>query len=117
MCNKAILLLVRNEMPKPSAFAGLTAEIASEEESNPSLTVSKRSTEPARPRRGRRRNDEPLTPGTREMRKAMTFFFPPEVSEALREIAFHERTTKQALVGEAIDLLMKNRNRHPFGAR
>ena len=74
-------------------------------------------TEPKRAKRGPRPVERRGEPGLRETRKAMTVYFPPEVSKGLRAIALEEDTTLQALVGEAIDLLMLKRGKRPFGAR
>jgi len=35
----------------------------------------------------------------------------------LRVLAIKENTTVQALVGEALDMLMRARSKHPFGER
>ena len=73
--------------------------------------------EPVRAKRGPRPIEQRGEPGLRETRKAMTVYFPPEVSKGLRAIALEEDTTMQAIVGEAIDLLMQKRGKPPFGAR
>lgn len=43
--------------------------------------------------------------------------FSPAVQKALRQMALDEGTTVQALIGEAFDLLMRDRGKHPFGER
>lgn len=43
--------------------------------------------------------------------------FSPAVQKALRQMALDEGTTVQALIGEAFDLLMRERGKHPFGER
>ncbi len=43
--------------------------------------------------------------------------FSPAVQKALRQLALDEGTTVQALIGEAFDLLMRDRGKHPFGER
>lgn len=53
----------------------------------------------------------------REGKKAVVGYFSPSVNRALRSVAADEDTTVQALLGEAIDLLMRARGRHPFGER
>ena len=53
----------------------------------------------------------------RQGKKALIAYFTPSVSKALRQIALDEDTTMQALLGEAIDLLMRDRGKHPFGER
>ncbi len=47
----------------------------------------------------------------------MTAYFKPGVSKWLRELAAREETTVNALVGEALDLLRRARDEHPFGER
>lgn len=75
------------------------------------------------PRRGRAKPTAaiPPTPAgrakAREGKKAVVGYFSAGVSRALRGLAADEDTTVQALLGEAIDLLMRARNRHPFGER
>lgn len=70
---------------------------------------------------GRAKRGRPTKSGggelAREGRVGMTVFYPPEVRTALRQLSLDETTTVQALVGEAIDLLMRSRGKHPFGAR
>ena len=50
-------------------------------------------------------------------KKALIAYFSPGVSKALRLMALEEETSMQALLGEAIDLLMRERGKHPFGER
>ena len=56
-------------------------------------------------------------PRHRQGKKALIAYFSPSVSKALRQMALDEDTTMQALLGEAIDLLMRDRGKHPFGER
>lgn len=44
-------------------------------------------------------------------------YFGPEVRRGLHQLALDEGATIQGLVGEALDLLMRSRGRHPFGER
>jgi hypothetical protein len=55
--------------------------------------------------------------GGREGKKALIAYFTPEVSKAIGILAINEDTTIQALIGEAIDLLMESRGKHRFGER
>jgi len=59
----------------------------------------------------------PSYPKHRQGKKALIAYFPPNVSKALRQMALDEDTTMQALLGEAVDLLMRARGKHPFGER
>ncbi|MBB3345967.1 ribbon-helix-helix domain-containing protein [Sphingomonas sp. BK069] len=54
---------------------------------------------------------------SRRGKKAVSAYFSPEVSRALNVLAAENETTLQALMGEAIDLLMRQYGRHPFGER
>ena len=56
-------------------------------------------------------------PKHRQGKKALIAYFSPGVSKALRQMALDEDTTMQSLLGEAIDLLMRDRGKHPFGER
>ena len=53
----------------------------------------------------------------REGKKGVLGHFSPELSRALNILAIEEGTTVQALMGEAFDLLMRARGKHPFGER
>jgi hypothetical protein len=53
----------------------------------------------------------------REGKKGILGHFSPELSRALNIMAIEEGTTVQALMGEAFDLLMRARGKHPFGER
>ena len=54
---------------------------------------------------------------TREGKKGILGHFSPELSRALNIMAIEEGSTVQALMGEAFDLLMRARGKHPFGER
>lgn len=56
-------------------------------------------------------------PKHRQGKKALIAYFSPSVSKALRQMALDEDSTMQALLGEAIDMLMRERGKHPFGER
>jgi hypothetical protein len=53
----------------------------------------------------------------REGKKGILGHFSPELSRALNIMAIEEGRTVQALMGEAFDLLMRARGKHPFGER
>ena len=53
----------------------------------------------------------------REGKKGILGHFSPELSRALNIMAIEEGTTVQALMGEAFDLLMRARGKHPFGEK
>jgi hypothetical protein len=54
---------------------------------------------------------------SREGKKGILGHFSPELSRTLNIMAIEEGTTVQALMGEAFDLLMRTRGKHPFGER
>lgn len=53
----------------------------------------------------------------REGKKAVVGYFSQDMSRELRQLALDEGSSVQALLGEAIDLLMRQRGKHPFGER
>jgi len=64
---------------------------------------------------------EPPTPkaarNPREGKKAVVGYFSPSVSKGLHQLALDNDTSIQALIGEAIDDLMRKHGKHPFGER
>jgi hypothetical protein len=59
----------------------------------------------------------PPRAAARAGKKAVSAYFSPEVSRGLNVLAAENGTTLQALMGEAIDLLMRQYGKHPFGER
>lgn len=59
----------------------------------------------------------PLRTPNRQGKKAVSAYFSPDVSRGLNILAAEQGTTLQALLGEAIDLLMRQHGKHPFGER
>jgi hypothetical protein len=53
----------------------------------------------------------------REGKKAVVGYFSPNVSRGLRMLAIETNSNVQALLGEAIDELMRKYHKHPFGER
>lgn len=53
----------------------------------------------------------------REGKKAIVGYFSEDMSRQIRVMAIEENATVQALVGEALDMLMRARGKHPFGER
>lgn len=81
---------------------------------NAFANVAEREAKPAPPPAG----DTPQSyPKHRQGKKALIAYFSPGVSKALRQMALDEDSTMQSLLGEAIDLLMRDRGKHPFGER
>ena len=50
-------------------------------------------------------------------KKPVIGYFSEDLSKALGRMRIDEGTTLQALLGEAIDLLMEKRGKHAFGER
>jgi hypothetical protein len=50
-------------------------------------------------------------------KKAVSGYFSPEMSQALHTLALNQRTSLQALMGEAFDDLLRKYGKHPFGER
>jgi hypothetical protein len=50
-------------------------------------------------------------------KKAVSGYFSPEMSHALHMLALDQRTSLQALMGEAFDDLLRKYGKHPFGER
>jgi len=70
------------------------------------IEAEKAAVAPAPPRR-----DANPKSGGREGKKALIAYFSPQVSKTLGRMAIDEDTTMQALIGEAIDLLMDSRGK------
>jgi len=59
----------------------------------------------------------PKSRNPREGKKAVVGYFSPAVSRALHQLALDTDASIQALLGEAIDDLMRKHGKHPFGER
>jgi len=55
--------------------------------------------------------------GTRAGKRTVAGHFSPELRKALHQMVVDENSSVQSLLGEAIDLLMRERGKHPFGER
>lgn len=53
----------------------------------------------------------------RQGKHGLVGYFSPDLMRAMRMLAAEEDKTIQALLGEAIDHLMRDRGKHPFGER
>jgi hypothetical protein len=68
-------------------------------------------------------NDQPVAPRTstrakaREGKRAVVGYFSPDLQRTLNIMATERDTTLQAILGEAIDLWLREQGRHPFGER
>ena len=50
-------------------------------------------------------------------KRALVGYFSPELSRTLNVLATERDTTLQAILGEAIDLWLREQGKHPFGER
>jgi hypothetical protein len=50
-------------------------------------------------------------------KRALVGYFSPELSRTLNVMATERDTTLQAILGEAIDLWLRENGKHPFGER
>jgi hypothetical protein len=50
-------------------------------------------------------------------KRALVGYFSPELSRTLNMMALERDTTLQAILGEAIDLWLRENGKHPFGER
>ena len=64
-----------------------------------------------------RAGEGPARATARHGKKAVSAYFSADVSRGLNVLAAENGTTLQALLGEAIDLLMRQYGKHPFGER
>ncbi len=53
----------------------------------------------------------------RENKRAVVGYYSPELQRTLNIMATERDTTLQAILGEAIDLWLREQGRHPFGER
>jgi hypothetical protein len=50
-------------------------------------------------------------------KRALVGYFSPELSRTLNMMATERDTTLQAILGEAVDLWLRENGEHPFGER
>jgi hypothetical protein len=62
-------------------------------------------------------NRAPARAKAREGKRALVGYFSPELSRTLNVAATERDTTLQAILGEAIDLWLRENGKHPFGER
>ena len=96
-----------------SRFSGLKEDL-----SQPAPTAAKGGTGGSKPAEvAAGAATKPGRAPSRQGKKGILGHFSPELSRALNLLAVEEDTTLQALLGEALDLLLRNRGKHPFGER
>ena len=92
-------------------FAGLKDDLPEARPATPKASETSSVTLPSAPETNGKRRP------AREGKKGILGHFSPELSRALNIMAIEEGATVQALMGEAFDLLMRARGKHPFGER
>jgi hypothetical protein len=109
-------------MSKKPGLAALKAQIASERPRASSPAPAPAS-DPAPPELSVEAKGGRRYPTYREGKVPVGGYFSPELSRALHQLALDEsepgkpRVKIQALLGEAVDLLLRSRNRSPLGER
>ena len=109
-------------MSKKPGLAALKAQIASERPRAASPTPAP-PTDPAPPLQPIEKTSGRRYPTYREGKVPVGGYFSPEFTRALHQLALDEsepgkpRVKIQALLGEAVDLLLRSRNRSPLGER
>lgn len=91
---------------KKPMFQGLKAQFEAEENQPQQIKPEAPATPPPSNRR-------PCRIG----KKILAGYYSPELIKELKKIALEEDTTAQALLGEAIDLLFRDRGKHPMNER
>lgn len=109
-------------MSKRPGLAALKAQIASERPQITSAMLAP-AADPVPPGHRAEKTGGRRYPTYREGKVPVGGYFSPELSRALHQLALDEsepgkpRVKIQALLGEALDLLLRSRNRSPFGER
>ena len=74
---------------------------------------------PPRPARARKAPETPVAaPAKARIGKTMVAgYFSPEMARAVKLLAVERGVTVQALIGEALDLVLREAGKHPMGER
>ena len=92
-------------------LSGLKASLKADREppkkAEPSETVRAAEEPPRRSTRAK----------ARENKRAVVGYYSPELQRTLNIMATERDTTLQAILGEAIDLWLREQGKHPFGER
>ena len=92
-------------------LAGLKDELKARREPSPHESAQATSSPVAPASRGSTRAK------ARVGKRALVGYFSPELSRTLNVMATERDTTLQAILGEAIDLWLRDQGKHPFGER
>ncbi len=101
-----------------SARPSLSARLAQAAEPAPP-PASTPSPAPPRPVRARKAAEVPVAaPAKARVGKTMVAgYFSPEMARAVKLLAVERGVTVQALIGEALDLVLRQAGKHPMGER
>ena len=101
--------------PRPSLAARL-AHVAEPAPTAPAVTTV---LEPAARRSSRKPEPAPLVvqPKARVGKTMVAGYFSPEMARAVKLLAVERGVTVQALIGEALDLVLRQGGKHPMGER
>jgi hypothetical protein len=90
-------------------LSGLKASLKADRDPPPAAAITLAKEDPA-PRKSTRAK-------ARENKRAVVGYYSPELQRALNVMAVERDTTLQAILGEAIDLWLREQGKHPFGER
>ncbi len=101
-----------------SARPSLSARLAQAAEPAPSPATAPITASP-RPARARKPAEAPAAaPAKARVGKTMVAgYFSPEMARAVKLLAVERGVTVQALIGEALDLVLRQAGKHPMGER
>lgn len=103
-------------MSQPNRFAAIAGRAKQENGARDPSDSPGRSTSTGRLKTGPRPPELKDAPKSRDGMKGITVFVQPEMRRALNSLKADEETTTNALVIEAINLLLRARGKHPIGA-
>lgn len=93
---------------KPSGFAGLASEAAKAKPAPAPIAVPELiEDEPMLP------INAPRVPKVRRGKKIIAGYFPPELQKAVRLLAVEQDSTVEAMLGEALNMLLRHYGKHP----
>lgn len=90
-----------------SRFGGMKAQREAKQAAQPMAPAAPATAEVVRAAPGKQ--------ASRAGKKAVVGYYSPELSRALNMLAVEQDKTIQALLGEGIDLLLRQYGKHPFG--
>ncbi len=103
-----------------SARPSLSARLAEAASPPPAPAPAPIATAPSHPPRARKAEPElpVVVPAKARIGKTMVAgYFSPEMARAVKLLAVERGVTVQALIGEALDLVLRQAGKHPMGER